>query len=278
MIGPIGPIRPFTQREWLGLIAGVCWGLVLSRFFAADDMTGPWLVILFGPPVVLLISPARPLLSWQLPIVTAAAAGTFMNRTTDDSAGGALAETALLWFLCSVLSSPWALIFRYRSRRFRQLEKAPGIPIAYVGMVLLVFLCCGLTFVGFVALMYGTDADDARNRMMPFYGLMAATGGIALSLATERVARKLEIQKPVRGVFELLMIPGVIIGIAVGIGEIVDLFWLKSAEPPIPPGILLCGILVGMEALAAMVWLTRLDRRQQGSSVQAQSGDFTRRV
>jgi hypothetical protein len=269
-------MRPFTQREWLGLIAGVCWGLVLSRFFAADDMAGPWLVILFGPPVVLLISPARPLLSWQLPIVTAAVAGAFMNRTTDDSAGGALAETALVWFLCSVLSSPWALIFRYRSRRFRQLGTTPGIPIAYIGMVLLVFLCCGLTFCGFVAPMYWT-ARDARNRMMPFYGLLAATAGIGLSLVTERLARKLEIQKPIRGVFELLMIPGVIFGIAVGIGAIVDPIWLKS-EPPIPPGILFCGILVGMEALAAMVWWTRQDRRERGPSAQAQPGDVKRVV
>ena len=274
----IRPMRPFTPREWAGLIAGVCSGLVLSRFFAADDMTGPWLVILFGPPVVLLISPARPLVSWQLPIVTAAVAGTFMNRTTDDSAGGALAETVLVWFLCSLLSSPWALIFRYRSRRFRQLGKTPRIPIAYVGMVLLVFLCCGLTFFGFVAPMYWTDSDDARNRMMPFYGLLAATVGIALSLVTERVARKMEIQKPVRGVFELIMIPGVIFGIAVVIGEIVQLFWLKSSEPPTPPRILFCGILVGMVALAAMVWWTRLDRREQRPSVQAQSGDVKRLV
>jgi hypothetical protein len=277
-IRPIRSIRPFTQREWWGLIAGVCWGLVLSRFFAADDMTGPWLVILFGPPLVLLISPARPLLSWQLPIMTAAVAGAFMNRTTDDSAGGALAETALVWFLCSLLSSPWALIFRYRSRRFRQLGTTPGIPIAYIGMVLLVFLCCGLTFLGFVAPMYWTDADDARNRMMPFYGLLAATAGIALSLVTERLARKLEIQKPVRGVFEVLMIPGVIFGVAVGIGEIVQVFWLKSSEPPTPRGILFCGILVGLEALAAMVWWTRLDRRERGPSAQAQSGDVERLV
>jgi len=271
-------IRPFTQREWLGLIVGVCWGLVLSRFFAADDMTGPWLVILFGPPMVLLISPARPLLSWQLPIVTAAVAGAFMNRSTDDLAGGALAETALVWFLCSLFSLPWALMFHYRSQRFQQLGKTPGIPIAYIGMVLLVFLCCGLTLLGFGTTVYPTSAEENHNRALPFYGLLAATAGIGLSVMTERLARKLEIQKPVRGVFELLMIPGVIIGIAVGIGEIVDPFWLKSSEPPIPPGILLCGILAGVEALATMLWLTRLDRREQGPSVQAQSGDVERVV
>ncbi len=262
-------IRPFTQREWWGLIAGVCWGLVLSRFFAADDITGPWLVILFGPPVVLLISPARPLLSWQLPIVTAAVAGTFMNRTTDDFAVGALADATLAWFLCSVLSWPWALMFRYRSRRFRQLGKTPGIPIAYVGMVLLVFLCCALTFLGFVSAVYFTDANDPKNRLFPFYGVLMTTGGIVLSMMTERVARKLEIQKLVRGVFEVFMIPGAVMLAGLGITGIVTLFWFKSMHPSLDEGSV-CIILVSMEELAAMVWLTRLDRREQDPSGQAQ--------
>ena len=269
-------IRPFTPREWWGLIAGVCWGLVLSRFFAADDMTGPWLVILFGPPLVLLISPSRPLLSWQLPIVSAAVAGTFLNRATDDLAGGALADTVLVWFLCSLLSLPWALMFHYRSRRFRQVGKTPRIPIAYVGIVLLVFLCCGLTLLGFGTTMYPRSAEDSRT--LPYYGLLAATAGIALILVTERVARKLEIQKLVRGIFELVMIPGVLVGLAVGIGEIVRLLWLKSSEPPVPTGSLLCGTLAGMQALAAMVWLTKLDRRERGLSAQAQSGEVERLV
>ncbi|SPF45152.1 membrane hypothetical protein [Candidatus Sulfotelmatobacter kueseliae] len=264
-------MRPFTQREWFGLIAGVCWGLVLSRFLGADDRTVLWLVIVLGPPVALLISPERPLLSWQLPILTAAAAGAFKNWTTDDSAVGALAEATLVWFLCSVLSSPWAVVFWYRSRRFQQLEKTPRIPIAYVGMVLLVLVCCALTFLGFVATMYRTDADDARNRVMPFYGLLASTAGIALSLVTERLARKLEVHKLVRGVFELLMVPEVVLGIAEIMGEIVYLFWFKSSKHASDQG-LLCGILIGMEALATMVWLTRLDRREHGRAVQAQLG------
>jgi len=262
-------IRPFTQREWLGVIAGVCWGLVLSRLSAADDMTCPWLVILFGPPVVLLISPARPLLSWQLPIVTAAVAGAFMNRTTDDFAGGALADATLVWFLCSVLSWPWALMFHYRSRRFQQLGKAPAIPIAYVGMVVLVFVCCALTFLGFVSAMYFTDANDPKNRLFPFYGVLMTTGGIVLSVMTERLARKLEIQKLVRGVFEVFMIPGAVMLGGFGIAGIVSLFWFKSVHPFLDERSV-CIILVSMEELATMVWLTRLDRREEGCSVQAQ--------
>src|SRR5215472_18598714 len=103
----VSPANPFSVRDWLGLVGGIGWGLILSRFFSSDGMTGPWLVILFGPPVVLLISSARPLLSWQLPIVTAVIAAVFMNRNVDDSSIGALADAALWWFLCSVLSWPW---------------------------------------------------------------------------------------------------------------------------------------------------------------------------
>jgi len=103
-------------RDWFGVAGGFCWGLALSRFFSSDGMTGLWLVILFGPPVVLLISSAHPFLSWQLPIVTAVIGAAFMNRNVDDSSIGTLADAALWWFLCSLLSWPWALMLHHRSR------------------------------------------------------------------------------------------------------------------------------------------------------------------
>jgi hypothetical protein len=251
----------FSVRDWFGLVAGVCVGLVLSRYFASDDMTGPWLVILLGPPVVLLISSSRPILSWQIPIVTAAVAGALTSRTSDDSLGGALAEAVLSWLICSLLSSPWVLIFHYRARRFRQLRRTPRIPIAYVGMVVLVFVCCAITFLGCVATIYPIGGGDKPNEVSPLYGVLIVTAGIALSLATELVARKLEVQKPVRGVFELLMIPGVVFGIA----GIVGMFWHDPSVPPSSSAYIenVCIILVGMEAFAAMIWLVRLERRAQ---------------
>jgi hypothetical protein len=249
--------RDFSLRDWFGLVAGICWGLVLGRFFAADDMSGPWLVILFGPPIVLLISPTRPILSWQLPIVTAIVTGTCMNRSSDDSLGGAFADALLLWFLCSLLSAPWALMFHYRRRCIPQHGRTLGFPIAYVAMVLVVFVCCAVTLLGIAMTVY--PVNDGQSRAW-LYGFLAATVGIILSMGCERVARKLEVQKLVRGVFELLMLPGVILGIA----EIVDLFWSKSPGHS-PQASALCGILLGMEALGAMIWLTRMDRRERKS-------------
>jgi len=256
--------QPFSVRDWLALATGVSVGLVLSRFFASDDMTGPWLVILLGPPPVLLISSSRPILMWQVPVVTAAMAGAFMSRSPDDSMGGALAEAVLSWFVCSLLSSPWALIFHYRERRFRQLNRTPGVSIGYVGMVVLVFVCCALTFFGFVATVHPVGGGDKPNAAFPLYGVLIVTAGTGISLATELMARKLEVQKPVRGVFELLMIPGVLLGIA----GIVDLFfWHDPSVPRSSASYIenLCNILVGMEALGAMIWLVRLERRDQSA-------------
>jgi hypothetical protein len=72
--------QTFSLRDWFGLIAGISWGLVLGRVFGPEDMTGPWLVILLGPPVVLLIAPARPILGWQVPVLVAVISSAFMNR------------------------------------------------------------------------------------------------------------------------------------------------------------------------------------------------------
>jgi len=259
--------RPFTQREWFGLAAGIGAGFVPCLFFAADDKTGLLLLALLVPPVVLLISPARPLLSWQLPIVTAALTAAFMNSAADDSAGLAIADAALTWFLCSVLSWPWALMFHYRSKRCQQLGKTPGIPIAYIGMVLLIALCCGLTFFGLVAPMVWTDGPH-RGWVVPFCGLLAASVGIGLCVMAERLARKLEIQRLVRGVFEVLMIPGVVFLAAFGIAGIVSVFWFKSLQPSLD-ATAVCIVLVGIEQLATMLWLTRLDRRERGGRVTA---------
>ena len=153
-------------------------------------------------------------------------------------------------------------MFHYRMRCIPQHGRTLGFPIAYVGMVLGVFVCCAVTLLGVAMTVY--PVNDGHSRAWPWYGFLAATVGIILSMGCERVARKLEVQKLVRGVFELLMLPGVILGIA----EVVDLFWSKSPGHS-PQASALCGILLGMEALAAMIWLTQMDRREQKSTTQS---------
>lgn len=70
-------------------------------------MTDPWLVILVGSPIVLLISPSRPILSWQVPVVTAAVAGAMLNQSPDDSSVVAMTTAVLNWFISlAVFFSP----------------------------------------------------------------------------------------------------------------------------------------------------------------------------
>ena len=76
-----------NSRTWLGIIVGVAWGLFLGSFFKSEDMTGPWLLVLLGPPVVLLVSPKTPILSWQTPLVTAVLYGSILTRSRGDTRG-----------------------------------------------------------------------------------------------------------------------------------------------------------------------------------------------
>jgi hypothetical protein len=255
----MGAGNSFTLRDWFGLVGGVCWGLILSRFFASDDMTGPWLLILFGPPVVLLISSARPILSWQLPIVTAIVAGVCVNRASEDSAGFAPVEAGAMWLLCSVFSSPWALIFQQRSRRRAERRDAETFPAAYVGVGLLLFFTCALTLLRFAATMEPTAFGESEKHPLPLYGVVMATAGIGLSIVSAQIAQKLEVHKPVRAILELIMIPGIVFGVAC-FGWLDDPGWNPVAHE-------ISGVAVGLEALGAMIWMTRADRRGETPSL-----------
>jgi hypothetical protein len=186
-------------RDWLGLSLGISWGLILGHFFQSGDMTGPWLVILFGPPVVLLIAPARPLVSWQVPIIAAILSSSRMMRGPEDAPGMVLLEAFLSWLMCSVFSSPWALIFYRRAKRVEGRESVTsGAVVSHVGVGFLVFLACALMLVGVAENLYPADLSDPRNHALPFYAFLMATTGIGLSVGAYKVAGKLGISKPVQ--------------------------------------------------------------------------------
>jgi len=250
----------FSLRDWFGLIVGVSWGLVLSRFFGSDTMTGPWLLVLLGPPLVLLIAPSHPILGWQLPIVTASLSGAFQARNPGETSGMVFVESAMLWAACSFFSSPWALIFHHRAKRASG-QTNTGTLAAYAGVALLTFLVCALLVVGFALTLYPGDFADPRDRAIPFYGLFVVTAGMALSVVTDLVARGLKIHRPVRAIFELPMVVGAILGIT---ELVVDYFERKpdSYNATSPDGGLCCAI-AGLEALAGLIWLIRLERRER---------------
>lgn len=259
--------NPFLLHDWFGLVAGICWGLVLSRFFASGDMTGPWLVILFGPPLVLLIAPARPILSWQLSIVVAILSGAMLNRAPEDTAGMIFLEAAMTWLMCSFFSSPWALIFYSRSRRMSAESAAAGTNLGYVGVGLLVFLACAVTVVGFAGLMYPESSGDSSSSSRPFEALLVVTAGIALCVFSEFGARWLKIQHAVRASLQLVLLLGALAGMSELVGLVVE---ARSPDPSmtVSPVTALCFFLAGAEALATLIWLASLERRDRKMAVQ----------
>ncbi|HET9408472.1 MAG TPA: hypothetical protein VFO39_14620 [Candidatus Sulfotelmatobacter sp.] len=245
----------FSIREWFGIAAGISWGLVLSRFFASGDMTGPWLVILLGPPAVLLISPMRPILSWQLPIVTAILASAVSNRSPEDSIGEVLAVSVLTWLICSLFSSPWALIFERRARHARGKTVSTAIPIAYIGVGLMVFAASGLILLGFALTIRGGFDETG------FTGFLMAIAGVVLSLVTERFARTLEIHKPIRSVLQYILLVPALFAITAFIVSmnVTSINSLSSAASNSDS----LTMAAGLEALVAFIWLEKEIRQDQ---------------
>jgi hypothetical protein len=260
------------SQTLLGLIAGIAWGLVLGYFFKSEDATGPALVVLLGPPVVLLICPERPLLSWQAPVVTAAVFGTIMTRNRGDTGSGgpvdtpgSLLLTALLpWLMLSLLSSPWAIIFQQRARKKLEGVKGSTEPSASrVGVTLLVFLACALVLLGFALAMVPIDSADPHDRLVHFYGLLMAAAGVAMSVGTYRIAHKLGIGERVKDVLELPLILGAVVAGLFLLASCIMLFLPGSSQFPrqaLSSGGISC-VLAVMEAAAGLIWLARTGKR-----------------
>jgi hypothetical protein len=170
-------------------------------------------------------------------------------------------EASLTWFMCSLLSSPWALIFRYRARRAREQGGLDGTSASHVGAVLLVFFTCALMILGFAATVYPANFADPANRVLPLYGFFMATAGVGLSVASDQLARRLGVQKPIRAILELVLVLGSMFGIAAMLSSH---SLLQPADHPsfsTPDTGIWCGFAV-MEALAALIWLVRSERRE----------------
>src|SRR5579863_10396603 len=183
--------RTFSVRDWFGLTVGISWGIVLGRFFHAGDMLGPWLVVLLGPPVMLLMSPARPIVGWQVPILAAVASSALLYRDPRNGAGSDFLEAGITWLMCSFFSSPWALIFHHRAKRANQ-QTMKQASASYVGLGFLVFLSCALTLVGCAGTLYPVNLSDPGARAIPFYCFLMATAGVGLSVVSFQIARKLD--------------------------------------------------------------------------------------
>lgn len=257
---PLLQNKSFSPRDWLGLAAGIVTGVILGRFFSSDDMTGVWLVVLLGPPVMLVISPGRPLVGWQVPIVAAAASSALLGRDPQVTAVAAYPDAAIAWFICTLLSWPWFLIFHHRNKRVNEQNGTKAFSTPYAGLGVLVFFACALTIVGFAMTLYPASSEKG-NGTLPFYGFLMATGGIGLSAASFILARRLGIKKPIIDMFQLLLLLPSICAVAI----LINFVWERmrsKATPSFSSHFEIWCALTGLESLALLIWLTTSYRRE----------------
>jgi FtsH-binding integral membrane protein len=247
----------FSARDKIGVLAGVGWGVFLGYFFRSGDMTGPWLVVLFGPPLILLISPAHPILSWQVPIITATIFGTVAWRSPDETASDLLGAGLLTWLMCTLFSSPWALIFQRRIERLHEGEhQKGGRLVSYAGVVLMVFAACALTILGFIFIFYPAWSAESSGRSAPPYGFWAVTSGVGMSIISYRLGQRLGVGKPIREVLDLMLgVCSTVVIFALTISLYLSFhpshtrYKLESSE--------IYSALAVLETIVALIWLAR---------------------
>jgi hypothetical protein len=268
-----GAIFTFMSKEpsrtWLSLLTGIGWGLVLGYF---HQWAGPWPVVLLGPPLVLLISSERPILSWQTPLVAAAISAAILGRDRGDTGSGGPGDTVgsvfvegvLLWLMFSLFSCPWAFIFQRRAKRTKEAGQGETrATVTRVGAVLLVFLACALVLVGFTGTVWPVDTADPKDRAIHFYGLLMVTAGVALSVGTFRIAHKLGIGNRVHQVLDLGLGLGAVLGVIFIVSEYVPVSRYASVQPSTHSASnseIWCFLSV-LEAVTALIWLTRANKR-----------------
>jgi hypothetical protein len=260
-----------SSRTFLSLFVAVIWGLILGSF---AESTGPWLIALFGPPVALLLSAKRPILSWQTPLVAAAISATILNRDRGDTGSGGPADTfsSLLligffnWLMFTLFSCPWGFIFQRRAKKAKEQEQpsnAPEVTPARVGTVLLVFLACGVVLAGAIAAVWPITSSAKASTADHFYGLLIATGGVALTVVTYRLAFKLGIADSVKQVLDLALI---LAAVSCGFFFVGDFLpgSHSAPGPSLAQSLLDDGVwclLTAIEAVAGLILLTRAKSR-----------------
>ena len=265
--------KSLSVRDGYGIAVGVVCALIPQLIFKSGDMTPFWATILLGPPLVFLVSPERPILAWQVPIVTTAIFAALTSREPWDPrySKGQLGVALLTWVMCSLLSLPWAIVFAHRAERTRERPNTkPSTPAPYIGLGLLVFLACALVILGLILSFLMQDSTNPRDSAAPFESFLVVTLGVGMALAACRIAAKLGASKGVENVlgmaFSYFGIPGFI-------GLIVTLWEKPKSATGLPSaGTFWFGVTV-LEIVAVLVWLLAKDRRAKKAAVNVRSQD-----
>lgn len=187
----------FSIGEWAGPALGVALGFIFGHVLAGHRTAA--IILLFAlvvVPLVIWLSPKRPMLAWQLAIVTFA---VFFRVTLNDPevrfdlAGKwfdlvrSLLMTALVWGGLFLLSSPWGVLL------FRRAQESRGAGEKSVGNIKNYALVAALIIAGGILLLVGWVMVFAPNSGAwdPPGGLLVGTLSIALWKGCDRIASAL---------------------------------------------------------------------------------------
>ena len=184
------PRQTSTIRDLLALVVGVGLGV----FFAYLLKYGPgamWLVVLLGPPAVILIAPRRVLSGWQLPILAAVISAEFWDPYDHSAtARDRLVGAALMWAFLSVFSCPWALLFwrRLQASRLGKARDEAGAGAGRYALAAALFIFGGVFVFKANLAIHGPHGGGG----IPPVGFVLGLMGIGFWWASYSVASKLE--------------------------------------------------------------------------------------
>jgi hypothetical protein len=245
--------EPFSIRKWVGPALGIALGFLFGYFLAAHGTTVVFLLFgLFVVPIVIWLSPKRPMLGWQLAIVTFAM--FFPVSLNDpgerfDLAGKwfdlarSLLMTVLVWAGLFVLSSPWGVLLFRRAQQDRAVGEKRVENIKHYALVV------GLIIVGSILLLVGWAMVFAPNSSPwdPPGGLLVGTLAVAVWKVCDRIASALgRVRQYARHLMQLVLLVCPLIALGGGHAGSGQFERLSSV---------IFGSVLGIESFAVLTWL-----------------------
>jgi hypothetical protein len=181
----------FSIREWAGPALGIALGFIFGYVLAAHGTTLVFLLFTLSVvPVVIWLSPKRPMFGWQLAIITFALcfAPTIRDYPQQPfDLQSYLLYAVLVWTGLLVLSSPWGVFLQRRA------QQSPLVSDSSLGNLGREALVVALIIVGGILLLIGWAMVFAPNssEWAPPGGLLFGTLAIAVWKACDRIASTL---------------------------------------------------------------------------------------
>ena len=262
-------LRNLSQQEWIGVAIAAAWGALLALVPGNGAM---FAVPVLGPPVAYLVLRKRPLLSWQIPVITASICEAVQDRNPHGpyTEGSVWTVILSLWQVLSLFSVPWAYVFQRRMQSEGEKHASLATAAKMFGAGSLIFLVCGTILLGFALCFYQASNPNA-SFFDRWFGAMMVTAGITLTIYICRHTTRRGPDFQIESLFGwVLAPPAVVVGRAV-----VSELWEKFYRPTLASTSTLSDLPIytaSLEGLAVVIWLQRRGRRMKRMKASAGAG------